>query len=105
MSTLLNIVCYRIMQIVRGGKASRLHDLLVIRGKTFAIVQQFETPYNRKAKNLLENLRDRRLIRENRKSFPPRMICIIRYITIYTYVGFLMCYELGEGVNGVNGNM
>ena len=27
---------YRIMQIVRGGKVSRLHDL-VIRGKTFAI--------------------------------------------------------------------
>ena len=38
------------MQIVRGGKVSRLHDLLVIRRKTFAIVQQFETPYNRKAK-------------------------------------------------------
>ena len=36
---------YRIMHIVRGGKVSRLHDL-VIRGKTFAIVQQFETPYN-----------------------------------------------------------
>ena len=28
---------YRIMQIVRGGKLSRLHALLVIRGKTFAI--------------------------------------------------------------------
>ena len=37
---------YRIMQIVRGGKVSRLHDFLVIRGKTFAIVQQFETPYS-----------------------------------------------------------
>ena len=36
------------MQIVRGGKVSRLHDLLVIRGNTFAIVQQFETPYNKK---------------------------------------------------------
>ena len=59
------------MQIVRGGKVSRLHDLLVIRGKTFAIVQQFETPYNRKAKKLLENLRDWRIIRENRESFPP----------------------------------
>ena len=35
------------MQIVRGGKVSRLHDLLVIRGKTFAIVQQFKTPYNK----------------------------------------------------------
>ena len=66
------------MQIVRGGKVSRLHDLLVIRGKTFAIVQQFETPYNKK--NSLENLRDWRLIRENRKSFPPRRICIIRYL-------------------------
>ena len=60
------------MQIVRGVKVSRLHDL-VIRGKTFTIVQQFETPYNRKAKNSLENLRDRRLICE---SFPPRTICI-----------------------------
>ena len=38
------------MQIVHGGKVSRLHDLLVIHGKTFAIVQQFETPYNRKKK-------------------------------------------------------
>ena len=38
------------MQIVRCGKVSRLHDLLVIRGKTFAIVQQFKTPYNRKKK-------------------------------------------------------
>ena len=72
------------MQIVRGGKVSRLHDLLVIRGKTFAIVQQFETPYNRKAKNSLENLCDWRLIRENRKSFPPRTICIIQYSTYPT---------------------
>ena len=55
------------MQIVRGGKVSRLADLSVIRGKTFAIVQQFETPYNKKDKNSLENLRDWRLIRENRK--------------------------------------
>ena len=56
------------MQIVRGGKVSRLHDL-VIRGKTFAIVQQFETLYNKnKKKILLENLCDWRLIRE---SFPP----------------------------------
>ena len=37
------------MQIVRGGKVSRLHDL-VIRGKTFAIVQQFETPYKKRKK-------------------------------------------------------
>ena len=37
------------MQIVRGGKVSQLHNL-VIRGKTFAIVQQFETPYNKKEK-------------------------------------------------------
>ena len=68
------------MQIVRGGKLSRLADLSVIGGKTFAIVQQFETPYNKKDKNSLENLRDWRLIRENRESFPPRTICIIRYI-------------------------
>ena len=38
------------MQIVRGGKVSRLHDLLVICGKTFTIVQQFETLYNKKEK-------------------------------------------------------
>ena len=38
---------YHIMQIVRGGKVSWFHDLLVIRGKTFAIVQQFEAPYNK----------------------------------------------------------
>ena len=57
------------MQIVRGGKVSRLADLSVIRGKTFAIVQQFEIPYNKKHKNPLENLRDWRLIRENRESF------------------------------------
>ena len=37
------------MQIVRGGKISQSHDL-VIHGKTFTIVQQFETPYNRKKK-------------------------------------------------------
>ena len=38
------------MQIVRGGKVSWLHDLLVIRGKTFVIVQQFKTPCNKKEK-------------------------------------------------------
>ena len=69
------------MQIVCGGKVSRLDDLSVIRGKTFTIVQQFKTPYNKKDKNLLENLRDWRLIRENRESFPPRTICIIRYVS------------------------
>ena len=67
------------MQIIRGGKVSWLHDLFVIRGKTFAIVQQFKTPYNKKEKNLLENLRDWRLIRENHESFPQQTICIIRY--------------------------
>ena len=66
------------MQIVCGGKVSRLHDLLVIRGKTFAIVQQFETPYNKKEKSLLENLCDWRLIHENRESFPLQTICIIQ---------------------------
>ena len=46
---------YCIMQMVRGGKvSSRLHDL-VIRGKTSAIVQQFETPYNKKEKYSLES--------------------------------------------------
>ena len=38
------------MQIVRGGKVSRLADFSVIRGKTFVIVQQFETPYNKRQK-------------------------------------------------------
>ena len=66
------------MQIVCGGKDSWFHDL-VIRGKTFAIVQQFETPYNKKVKKSLENLCDWRLIHENCESFPPQMICIIRY--------------------------
>ena len=37
------------MQIVCGGKVSWLLDL-VIRGKTFAIVQQLETPYNKTEK-------------------------------------------------------
>ena len=32
-----NVCSYRIMQIIRGGKLLRLHALLVIRGKTFAI--------------------------------------------------------------------
>ena len=68
------------MQIIRGGKVSQLADLSVIRGKTFAIVQQFETPYNKKDKNSLESLRNWRLIRENRESFPSRTICIIRYL-------------------------
>ena len=40
------------MQIVCGGKVSRLHDLFAFRGKTFTIVQQFETPCNRKAKKI-----------------------------------------------------
>ena len=51
------------MQIVRGGKFSWVHDLLIICGKTFAIVQQFETPYNER-KNSQENLHDWRLIRK-----------------------------------------
>ena len=38
------------MQIIHGGKVSRLHDILVIRWKTFVIVQQFETPFNKKEK-------------------------------------------------------
>ena len=44
------IPAYHIMQIVRSGKVSRLHDILVIRQKTFAIVQQFETSCNKKGK-------------------------------------------------------
>ena len=70
------------MQIVRGGKLSRLHDLLVIRGKTFTIVQQFETPYNKKEKKLLENLRNWRLIRENRERFSTANDL---HYTVYTY--------------------
>ena len=77
---------YRIMQIVHGGKVLRLANLSVIRGKTFVIVQQFKTPYSKKDKNLLENLRDWRLICENRESFLPRMICIIRY-NVYHVLG------------------
>ena len=80
------------MQIVRGGKVLQLADLSVIRGKTFAIIQQFETPYNKKDKNSLEN-RDWRLIRENRESFPPRTICIIRYITI-TSNSAVTCFSM-----------
>ena len=38
------------MQIIHGGKVSWLHDLLVIHGKTFTIVQQFKTLYNKKEK-------------------------------------------------------
>ena len=52
---------YRIMQIVRGGKVSWLHDFVIHR-KTFAIVQQFETPYNKKkftGKPLRSNHRER----------------------------------------------
>ena len=82
------------MQIVHGGKVSRLADLSVIRGKTFVIVQQFETPYNKKDKNLLENLRDWRLIHENRKNFPPRTISIIRYL-------FVPCCQLSSIAIGV----
>ena len=33
-----------------NANRSRLHDLLVIHGKTFTIVQQFKSPYNRKKK-------------------------------------------------------
>ena len=65
-----SLFTYHIMKIVRGGKVSSwLHDL-VIRGKTFAIVQQFETPYSKEEKYSLENLCDWRLICENRESFP-----------------------------------
>ena len=70
------------MQIVRGGKVLLLHDLLVIRGKPFAIVQQFKTPYNKK--KIAGNLRDWRLIHENHESFPPRTICI-SYMVIIIY--------------------
>ena len=89
---------YCIMQIVRGGKVLRLHDLLVIHGKTFAIVQQFETPCNRKAKNLLENFRDWKLICENRESFPPRTICLIRYLTLYSTNIFMLCWIILENI-------
>ena len=58
------------MQIFHGAKVSWLHDL-AIHGKTFTIVQQFETPYNNIEKNSLENLCDWRLIHENCESFPP----------------------------------
>ena len=79
------------MQIVCSGKVSRLHDLLFIRGKTFTIVQQFKTPYNKKEKNSLQNLHDWRLIRENCKSFQPQTICIIRYIIVVAMDNMLAC--------------
>ena len=47
-------------------------------GPLLAILIQ-ETPYYKK-KNSLENFRSWKLNHENRKSFPPQMICIIRYI-------------------------
>ena len=72
------------MQIVnvRSGKVPQLHDLSIIRGKTFVIVQQFEIPYNKKDKNSLENVHDWRLIHENRESFQLQTICIIWYIAL-----------------------
>ena len=54
-ATSLFLGAYCIMQIVQGGKVLRLHDLIGIHGTTFMIVQQLETPYN-KRKNSLENL-------------------------------------------------
>ena len=59
-----------------------------IRG--FHVYQDSWTPFlgdrpgilNSRNKFSLENIRDWRLIRENRKSFPPRTICIIRYSTL-----------------------
>ena len=72
------------MQIVHGGKVSRLHDL-VICGKTFTIVQQFETPYNliiRQKKFAGKPLRLEANLQnalEANLRFPPRTICIIRY--------------------------
>ena len=65
------------MQIVRGGKVSQLHDLLVNRGKTFAIVWQFETPY--KKEKFARKSSRLRLIRANRENFSPRTIYIIWY--------------------------
>ena len=46
------------------------------------IVQQLETPYNKKEKIRWKTFRDWRLIRKNRESFPPRTICIIRYCNV-----------------------
>ena len=48
--TTCTIIIYRIMQIICGGKVLWLHDLLVIRWKTFVIVQQFEAPCNKREK-------------------------------------------------------
>ena len=49
-ATLLFLGAYCIMQIVRGEKVLRLHDLLGIHGITFTTVQQFDTPYTKKEK-------------------------------------------------------
>ena len=45
------ICIYRIMQIVHSGNFRGCMIFFVIRMKTFAIVQQFKTPYNEKEKN------------------------------------------------------
>ena len=55
-------------------------------------------------KNSLENLRDWRLIRESRESFPPRTICIIRYLLTTLYCDlhvYLLYYSMTKEGSGV----
>jgi len=62
---------YRILQIVRGGKVSRLQNLTVIRWKTFAVGPSSFKTYYQKEIISLEKFRGYQLIRENRETFPP----------------------------------
>ena len=84
---------YRIMQIARGGKDSRFHELLVIRtGKLLRLYSNSKHVIIKK-KKFAGNLRDRRLIHENSESFPLRTICIIRYMNNLKVVAMLCSHE------------
>ena len=78
---------YHIMQIICGGKDLRFHDL-VIRGKTFTIVQQFETPYHKKKKFAGKPSRLETNLRKLRKFSTANDL----HYTVYTN----MMYETGD---------
>ena len=73
--------------------------IFVIHVKTFAIVQQFETPYNKRQKFAGKPSRLEANPRKPRK-FPPRTICIIRYFktnvnyNISTYILIFTSHQL-----------
>ena len=54
-SVFQNQVTYRIMQIIRGGRLSRLQRLIEIHGKTFAVVSFMQYLLTSLMKLLLEN--------------------------------------------------